>query len=579
MYITSLRGASFEQPTNNDPWLNGCGWGSSLQWDVPSDLKSGAYKAVLSHNSAVTELIFFVKSSNPGVNAKILCVASVTTWQAYNLWGGKSLYGDEPNWIFENRARKVSFNRPPRQYDFDQWELPFIRWFYKAKNNSQLPENMELEFCTSVDLHAEPELINNYKLVLSIGHDEYWSWEMRDTIENFIAAGGNVAFLSGNVSWWQVRFEGDNEGNLDRTMVCYKDFQEDKVANPSVPDDHITINWFEEIINRPENLMTGVSYYWGTAQWGGYTASYKVSLQRHWLLKDTGLTDRQSFGDMLFNYGFETDSADFSDYDKKFPIPTGKLAYETNEFTAPKDLMIIASVNLTTLGEQVGTYCGPLYHNGWGTMGIYRKRNGGFVFHGGNYNWSKTGLAPYISSNDWNEFCKMTKNVLTVLGNDYIAQAFLIVNADFESWGGNLPTGWGQTGTGTVALASGYTGNYSVLIDSANGETYISQYYIPVRTNRFYRVRCYVNIGNIPENPEEGPGGPPPISVRLQTTDTFNNQDFVIASYPVNNDGWIEITADGRITSTEDIMMQARVKLQVRGGYSAYFDSIVVEEL
>jgi len=458
------------------------------------------------------------------------------------------------------------------------WEEQFIRWFYKAKANSYLPNDMEMEFCSSIDLHADSDIVNNYKLVISVGHDEYWSWEMRDTIENYIAAGGNVAFLSGNVSWWQVRFEEDSEENPNRTMVCYKDYQEDHDANPSVPDDHITINWFEEILQRPENLMTGVSYYWGTAQWGPfYNTYYKVSLQRHWLFKDTGFTDRQSFGDSMFNeIGFETDAPDFVDFDKNFPIPTGKLAYETTEFYAPKDLMILASANLTTLGETVGTYCGPLYHNGWGTIGIFRKNNGGFVFHGGNYNWARRGLNPYVSSNDWNEFSKITKNLLEILGNDFEAQPFLLINSDFES--GTL-SGWSKVGDGSGSIAyPGYQSNYCLFIDaSTGGDTFEYQQYIPIRTNRDYRITCYALAGSV----LSGPGAGTAISIRLETIDINNKpiQEFVTANYPSSSDAWQKISAEGSIASSDDIIIQARVKVYVKNGYTAYFDNVIVEEI
>ena len=89
IYVTALNGTSYEQPTNSEPSINGCGWQSSLEWNVPSDLKSGAYRAYLStqltDSLATTYLVFFVKSANPGVNANILFVGSVTTWEAYNL--------------------------------------------------------------------------------------------------------------------------------------------------------------------------------------------------------------------------------------------------------------------------------------------------------------------------------------------------------------------------------------------------------------------------------------------------------------------------------------------------------------
>ena len=67
------------------------------------------------------------------------------------------------------------------------------------------------------DLEFHPEVLESYRLVLSVGHDEYWSSPMRDHLESFIANGGNVAFFSGNTCWWQVRSEDD-----DRAIICYK---------------------------------------------------------------------------------------------------------------------------------------------------------------------------------------------------------------------------------------------------------------------------------------------------------------------------------------------------------------------
>jgi hypothetical protein len=570
--ITTLNDYSFEQPTNQEPSINGCGWAASLKWTVPSDLKSGVYRATLTSGSYSNYLIFFIKATSPGENNKILYVGSVNTWEAYNDWGGKSLYHGEDG-SFESRARKVSFNRPPRIWDFDRWELPFIKWFYQSRINGHLPEDMEMEFCSNIDLHADPTIVNNYKLVIFPGHDEYWSWEMRNTIQDFVAQGnGNVAFLSGNICWWQVRFEGDEEGNPDRTIICFKNYEEDREAYPAIPDDRMTVNWFEKIINRPENLMTGASYYFGTALWNSYNAPFKVRLQKHWLLKGTGLSYGSEFGNNLF-IQFETDSADFADYDRKFPIPTGKLAYDSTEFFAPKDLMILAAANLVDLANAphpYGYWCGPNYHSGWATIGVFRKRNGGFVFHVGHTNWSKDGL-----TGNWNEFSQITKNVLEIFSNDFEPQPFLLENPGFE----NQQAGWESKGNGTIIIATpGYQSNNCVFIDSSNADdTFLFQQYIPIRTRRNYRIKCFAKPGNPTEALNSA------ISIRLEIIDIYDNpvQEFIVANYPTGNLGWTQITATGSLSSTdsEDVMSQARVKLLVKSGSSAYFDDVVVEEL
>ena len=84
---------------------------------------------------------------------------------------------------------------------WSNWEGPFLRW---AES-----QGYAVDVATSTDLHADPLCLAQYKAMLSVGHDEYWSWEMRDAVEEFVNSGGNVAFFSGNNVCWQVRFDPD----------------------------------------------------------------------------------------------------------------------------------------------------------------------------------------------------------------------------------------------------------------------------------------------------------------------------------------------------------------------------------
>ena len=70
-------------------------------------------------------------------------------------------------------------------------------------------EGFAIDVATSQDLERHPEVLDGHRLFLSVGHDEYWSWGMRDAVEGFTAGGGNAAFLSGNTCWWQVRFDDE----------------------------------------------------------------------------------------------------------------------------------------------------------------------------------------------------------------------------------------------------------------------------------------------------------------------------------------------------------------------------------
>ena len=114
------------------------------------------------------------------------------------------------------------------------WSLPFVEWAER--------EGYMIDVVTNADLEEHPELLgpeSPYGLYLSVGHDEYWSGPMRDTVEAFIARGGNAAFLSGNTAFWQVRLEdptGPDGAGPAATMVGYKGFfKQDPVFDTDSP--------------------------------------------------------------------------------------------------------------------------------------------------------------------------------------------------------------------------------------------------------------------------------------------------------------------------------------------------------
>jgi hypothetical protein len=127
------------------------------------------------------------------------------------------------------------------------WGILFAQWAETQGYN--------LGYAVSQDLDQHANLLDCYPAYISVGHDEYWSAGMRDTVENFIDTGGNAAFFSGNTSFWQVRF---SDGY--RQMTGYKcDIQKDPVYNPKHSPTLATM-WSDPLIGRPESQMTGVSF-------------------------------------------------------------------------------------------------------------------------------------------------------------------------------------------------------------------------------------------------------------------------------------------------------------------------------
>jgi len=227
-------------------------------------------------------------------HAAVVIQSSITTWQAYNRWGGYSLYyGNSGGALsfthapgggsFANRARIVSFDRP---YDHD-WasgaadfvgnELPVIC------QAEQL--GLDVTYWTDVDLHARPQLLANHRALISLGHDEYWSLEMRDGAEQALRAGVNLAFLGANACYRQIRL-GSSPLGSNRLQTCYKSSAEDPMTG--VDNAVVTVNWPQPPVSRPESELIGSTY-----QDVGAVADMVVTDAGSWLFSGTGLTQNQ----------------------------------------------------------------------------------------------------------------------------------------------------------------------------------------------------------------------------------------------------------------------------------------------
>ncbi|WP_457028696.1 N,N-dimethylformamidase beta subunit family domain-containing protein [Kitasatospora sp. P5_F3] len=213
---------------------------------------------------------------------RTVLVNAVATWQAYNEWGGHSLYNG-PTGGYGTRATEVSFDRPYRYDDgaglFLVYEAPLIALAERL--------GLPLGYVTGTDLAREPELLRGATAVVSPGHDEYWSNEQRQHVAAARDAGTNLAFLGANCCYRRVRYEASGLGR-DRTVVCWKsDYRDDpgfKAGRPATTD-------FRSGPGAdPESSLLGVSY-------DGYPvdAPYVVSNPGHWLLAGTGAKAGDSF--------------------------------------------------------------------------------------------------------------------------------------------------------------------------------------------------------------------------------------------------------------------------------------------
>ncbi|MEV4360469.1 N,N-dimethylformamidase beta subunit family domain-containing protein [Nonomuraea sp. NPDC049625] len=345
--------------------------GPSWTLKVGDDWPSSLYRAIYRDTSAY----FVVRSSVPA--SPILVSIPFPTWEAYNRPGvpGEGLYQSEQ----PDRAVKVTFDRPGAGPQIEEWELGLLRWLG--------PAGYTVDYCSGLDLHGGLDLLSRYRLLVINGHDEYWSWEMRDAAEAFARRGGNIAIFSGNTCWWQVRFEDDL-----RTMVCYRDATADPMA--ATDPGRVTVEWPSDPVNRPENTLTGLSFRNGAGCWVDSRVmsqeSYTARFAGHWVFEGTGLADGDTFGRGAI--GYETDAADL-EWVAGVPRATGRDG-------TPPSFVVLATADLSHW-RRYGK-------GGAATMGLHRLGSG-TVFNAGTINWGNTLDDPTLAT--------ITRNILNRLSH------------------------------------------------------------------------------------------------------------------------------------------------------------------
>jgi hypothetical protein len=432
--------------TPADASANGCGWPVALE--IPTGgLRSGYYAVTVTAGDERSDACFVVRPAADD-HESILLVLATTTWNAYNDWGGPSLYTGGARVSFErpfakgllvkpepigrmmqttpdpeamgyrNWARPLGLSDWSGAAGWWNWERPFLHW---AESNGY-----RVDVATSYDLVAHPEILEGRRLSLHVGHDEYWSWGMRDTIDTYVAGGGNAAIFSGNTCFWQIRFEDD--GNAT-TCFKYRADPEDPVLG-TADERLLSGTWSDRRVGRPETSTIGLTF-----TRGGYSryglgvprasGGYTVARPGHWAFEGADLRYGDTFGERDTIVAYEVDGCALTMRDG-LPVPT-------LEDGAPDDLEILATApaRLWSQHEQPSRYAhepGELENvatalfgdtspenvlrvtNNHAVMATFTRPGGGTVFNSGVIDWS-FGLKhgdPVVE--------RITRNVLDRLG-------------------------------------------------------------------------------------------------------------------------------------------------------------------
>lgn len=232
-------------------------WHDPIGLKIPTSWVSGAYIVRFATSDGHVRYTIFVVR-NDASHAPVLYQMAFVTYQAYNLYGGRSLYyRADPTYPrgkdVAGRAYAVSFDRPYQTEnglgDFPGHEEAWIRFMERMGYN--------MSYIADTDLLLHPQTLTQHKLLIVGGHDEYWSAGMRTTATAALAHGVSLAFFFGNSVYWQTRMS-DSPLGPDRIITCYKSANLDPLAksDPSA----VTVHWANPPVNKPQNSLLGEQY-------------------------------------------------------------------------------------------------------------------------------------------------------------------------------------------------------------------------------------------------------------------------------------------------------------------------------
>jgi hypothetical protein len=349
------------------------GWRVSASWAVPADAVSGIYfaKLVRTDGTAGSSHVVFVVRDDAGRSDVVMQTAD-TAWQAYNDYGGNSLYTGNP----AGRAYKVSYNRPfntrattPEDWLFNA-EYPMVRWLEA--------NGYDVSYIAGLDTARSGALLKNHRAFLSVGHDEYWSGPQRANVEAARDAGVNLAFLSGNEVFWKTRWESDAAGTPNRTLVCYKETHANGAIDPGDPPVW-TGTWRDTRFSppadggRPENGLTGTMFMVNGGQGRGDSIKVPAAFRSLRFWRNTSVAGLAAGATKT--------------------MPAGTLGYEWDEEpdngARPAGLVRLSSATYAVTPDYLQDF-GSSYGSGSAThnLALHRVASGAFVFGAGSVQWA-----------------------------------------------------------------------------------------------------------------------------------------------------------------------------------------------
>jgi N,N-dimethylformamidase beta subunit-like, C-terminal/Domain of unknown function (DUF4082)/Fibronectin type III domain/Bacterial Ig domain len=383
--------------TDSSNGLIDCGnWAVSASWTVPSDAVSGVYIAHLVRDDSKdpggdSQIPFVVR--NDDSHSDVVVATSDATWEAYNDYGGNSLYtcsvacppGNPEGY---KAAYGVSYNRP---FDGSFTTDGGSSYLYYAEFQLiyWLEENgYDVTYVSDSDLDRDPGLLLNHKIFISSGHDEYWSGNERAGVAAALADGVSLAFFSGNEVFWKTRWANSEDGSNTpyRTLMTYKETHFNAPVDPEDPPTW-TGAWADPRFSPPAdggvpaNALTGQEFLVNSGS-GDMTVPSQYSKLQFW--RNTAAAKLGSGQTLTLAPGCDTLGYEWDVDADNGSRPAGEFDMSGTTLSGTS--------NFEDYGTTVAT--GSATHH----LTLYRAPSGAWVFGAGTVQWS-WGLDEF---NGWN---------------------------------------------------------------------------------------------------------------------------------------------------------------------------------
>jgi len=264
-------------------------WRPSLVLKITGGWPPGEYLLRLTASTGKARFIPLTVRDDASTAAIALQVP-VMTWQAYNNWGGYSLYHG-PADAAATRAVTVSFDRPYIADGLSEFGDGQFLVFDQPLVAFAESKGVDLTYFTDVDVDAQPALLDRHRALILPNHDEYWTPSMRATLEAAVGRGMNLLSLGANAVYWKSALDVAAHSPR-RNLTVYRTADLDPAwgVNPAL----ITNRWRDAPIARPESQLLGVMY-----DCLNQSADGVVTAPSSWVFAGTSVQDRDTLSGVV----------------------------------------------------------------------------------------------------------------------------------------------------------------------------------------------------------------------------------------------------------------------------------------